>query len=249
MMTNTKFNIKLRMKGIGLVELIISMLLASLLMAALLSLFLSQRQLGYQIEASTSLSERMSFAGDFFYRHLLEAGFAEPGLSAPYPVGVNGIGTDGQLADTLVIYSEGGHGCTDDELENNAGVEWRRFTLLRDGDRRELRCEDSEGGPYPVLDGVEALQVLYGVDSNHDGAPDFYVNVTQISANTPVVSLRVGLLLRGERSLGGSADMATGPQTLLDASLPADPARGIDVGDGRLRRTVVVTVAMRNRAS
>lgn len=249
MIIKPKFTLKLGIKGIGLVELMISMLLASLLMAALLSLFLSQRQLGIQIEASTSLSERMSFAGDFFYRHLLEAGFAEPGLPAPYPVGGNGVGADGRLADTLVIYSEGGHGCTDDVLENNAGVEWRRFTLLRDGERRELRCEDSEGGPYPVLDGVEALQVLYGVDNNRDGIPDYYASVAQISANTPVVSLRVGLLLRGERSLGGATDLATVPQTLLDASLPADPARGIDVGDGRLRRTVVVTVAMRNRAS
>lgn len=240
---------RIRARGVGLVELMVSLLLGSLLMAALLSLFSSQRQLAIQIEASTSLSERMRFASDFFYRHLLEAGYAAPALVAPYPVGGLGVGRDHRLADTLVIYSEGGHGCTDSELENNEGVEWRRFTLLREGERRELRCEDSEGGPYPVLDGVEALQVLYGVDANQDAVPDFYVNVSGLPANAAVVSLRVALLLRGERAIGAASELPADAASLLDVTLPSDPARGIDFRDGHLRRTVVVTVALRNKAS
>lgn len=236
-------------RGVGLVELMISLLLGSLLMAALLSLFMSQRQLAMQIEASTTLSERARFAGDFFYRHLLEAGYAAPEAVAPYPVGGAGIGRDHRLADSLVIYSEGGRGCTDDELENNEGVEWRRFTLLREGERRELRCEDSEGGPYPVLDGVEALQVLYGVDSNQDGVPDFYANVTSLSANATIVSLRAALLLRGEKAIGTASAPSADAASLLDVTLPGDPARGIDFRDGHLRRRVVVTVALRNKVS
>lgn len=234
-----------KMTGIGLVELMISLLLGSILMAAMLSLFLSQRQLAVQIEASTSLSERMSFASDFFYRHLLEAGYAAPEETAPYPVGRNGA--DQRLADTLVIYSQGGRGCTDDQLENNEGVEWRRFSLVREGDRRELRCEDSEGGPYPVLDGVEAMQVLYGVDSNDDTAPDYYANLASLPVDATVVSLRVGLLLRGE-SIVGTPEPTQGPSiNLLDVTLSQDTARGIDFTDGRLRRSVVVTVALRNK--
>lgn len=242
---------KNNMHGVGLVELMISLLLGSILMAAMLELLLTQRQLAQQIEASASLTERIHFAADFISRHVMEAGYAPLQSEAPYPIGTAGFlaSTDGRLADTLVILSEGGQGCTDDVLENDAGVEWRKFSVHSEKGRRELRCEDSEGGPYPMLEGVEGFQVQYGVDSNQDRAPDFYTNATQLPENAALVSVRVGLLLRGETVIGADANTPATDRPLLDAMLSNDPRRGIDFKDGYLRRLFVVTVALRNLQS
>lgn len=239
---------RLLQKGVTLVELMISLLLGSLLMAALLSLFLTERQIASQIESTASLSERAGFIAGFLSRHLREAGYAPAEMTAPDPVRFTGAlaSSDHPLADTLVIFSEGGHGCTDEVLENNEGVEWRRFSLYSDGDRRELRCEDSQGGPYPMLDGVEALQVQYGVDGNLDRVPDFYVRATDVPAGARLVSLRVGVLLRCDAVLGRDNAVGQEPLPLLDVQLPADPVHGVDFADGRLRRRVVLTIALRN---
>jgi len=127
-------------RGITLIELMISMLLGSLLIAAMLTLLMTQRQLDQQINATALLSERMSFAASFLSRHLMEAGYAPPNSRSPYPVSFSGklASSDDPWADTLVILSEGGRGCTDQLLPDNAGTEWRKFSVNRNADKLEL---------------------------------------------------------------------------------------------------------------
>lgn len=235
-------------KGITLVELMISMLIGSLLIAAMLSLLTTQRQLAQQINTTALLSERMSFAASFLSRHLMEAGYAPRDGRSPYPVSFSGklASRDDRWVDTLVIFSEGGRGCTDQLLPDNAGTEWRKFSVNREADKLELRCEDSEGGPYPMLEGVEAMQVQYGVDSNRDRVPDYYAAANQIKANNTLVSIRVGLLLRADASLDKTLPVSNHQKQLLDTTLPSEMQPGAGFSDGRMRRSIIVTVALRN---
>lgn len=236
------------LRGITLVELMISMLVGSLLITAMLVLLTTQRQLAHQVNATAQLSERMSFAASFLSRHLMEAGYAPQNAHSPDPVSFSGklASNDDAWADTLVILSEGGRGCTDQLLPNNAGTEWRRFSVNREADKLELRCEDSEGGPYPMLDGVEAMQVQYGVDSNSDQVPDYYAAASKIKANSALVAIRVGLLLRSELLLDAALPAPKKIQQLLDVNLSGNSPKNSSLSDGRMRRSMIVTVALRN---
>jgi type IV pilus assembly protein PilW len=103
-----------------------------------------------------------------------------------------------------------------------------------------------EGDATPereIAEGIENLQVLYGVDMDGDDNPDIYDNAATVAAAgrwRSVVAVRVALLVSGVRDRAGEADAVT-TYTLLDA-----PAVG-PFPDGRLRRVVTLTLALRNR--
>jgi type IV pilus assembly protein PilW len=123
----------------------------------------------------------------------------------------------------------------------------------------------------PLVPGVEAFQVLYGVDnvtpgtappagsSGTDSVPDRYLRASQlVVAGNPtetannwrrVRSLRIGLLFRGPAS--SAVDRAATARTynvLGDGlSVAADTKSQLTVpADGRLRQQVVINVHLRN---
>lgn len=92
-----------------------------------------------------------------------------------------------------------------------------------------------------IAEGVENLQVLYGDDSDGDRVPDAYRPASAFTSSEAwrrVVSLRVALLVAGSGSRAGVND----PRSF--------DLLGVTVGpfsDGRLRRVVTLTLALRNR--
>ncbi len=83
------------------------------------------------------------------------------------------------------------------------------------------------GGNVDLVEGVEDMQIVYGEDTDGDGAPNRYVPIGTAGLDlTRVVSLRVTLTVR----------------SLEDNIVPA-----INSGDRRLRRTFTTTVSLRNR--
>ncbi|MDX1634636.1 MAG: PilW family protein [Marinobacter sp.] len=96
----------------------------------------------------------------------------------------------------------------------------------------------SVGGVQTVelIDGVENMQILYGEDTNGDGAANAYRTAAAVADMEDVVSVRVSLLIRSsqERVLD-SAQALTFNGTAVDGS------------DLRLRRVYTLTSTIRNR--
>lgn len=91
-----------------------------------------------------------------------------------------------------------------------------------------------------LAEGVENLQVLYGEDTDGNQSPDVYRKASAVADWTNVVSLQVALLVSGTQDRVTEEDPRT--FTLLDKDVgPFD--------DGRVRRVVTFTVALRNRLS
>ncbi len=102
------------------------------------------------------------------------------------------------------------------------GRGWSIFyvDLSADGEP-ELRCKyqyERKWNSTPVVRGVESLQVLYGIDKNSNGFPDYFLTATQIrlmddqhksssqekNAHTwwkNVVAVRIALLVRGTQNM------------------------------------------------
>jgi type IV pilus assembly protein PilW len=87
---------------------------------------------------------------------------------------------------------------------------------------------------------VENLQVLYGEDSDADQVADNWRTAGAVADWSNVVALRVALLVAGVRDRVTDAD----PRQFVLLDQTAGP-----FNDGRIRRVLNFTVALRNHLS
>lgn len=145
------------------------------------------------------------------------------------------------------------------------------FVATGPGGEPELNCKyrDDTGAfkTEPIVRGVEMFKVVYGYDTDNDGAPNQWLTAKQVAAQTlalpadlcmpssctdndkwrKVVAVRVGMVLRSpkenttQKQIGGAAAyklFPLGPEFSAVSFAPPD--------DGRLRRAVTFTVTVRN---
>lgn len=94
------------------------------------------------------------------------------------------------------------------------------------------------GNAEELVEGVESFQVLFGQDTNGDGAADTYVRANSVASWQRIVSLKVGLLMR--TPLDSRIDPDTATYNVLGTTInPLDQRR--------VRRVLTWTVALRNR--
>lgn len=138
---------------------------------------------------------------------------------------------------------------------NGAGVPALFRSTLNPGN---VQQEDT----VELVDGVQSLQILYGVDANLDGVPDEFLSAGRISGTDPdikltsrndylsVVAVRISLLLATVDEFGGGPDdnvYDVGAERFCRTGLVAVPAcTRTYAPDQRRRRVFQTTVAVRN---
>lgn len=104
------------------------------------------------------------------------------------------------------------------------------------------------GGAQELVEGVENMQILYGIDSNADGRVDSYDTADNVPAWGSVVAARVSLLLSTVNTSGTSAGVGTDTSTYLLLGSDAATAVTIDPpDDNRRRRVFESTILLRSR--
>jgi type IV pilus assembly protein PilW len=93
----------------------------------------------------------------------------------------------------------------------------------------------------PMIEGVQNMQVLYGVDTNLDFIVDNYVKASAVTDWAQVIAINLALLIRSEDET--NPDIDARDYTLLDEP-PVGP-----FNDRRQRSVFVTTVTLRNRAT
>lgn len=137
--------------------------------------------------------------------------------------------------------------CSSTEVKKLYGfdAELFRFTattyfirLGTNGDPALWRYNISSGVATELVEGVENMQIVYGVDTNDDDTVDNYSNAQAVTAaNTwdKVISARISLLTQTlERNL-----------TTADQNVAYNG--GTVTGEGRIRRVFTTTIGIRNR--
>ncbi|MBZ0071800.1 MAG: PilW family protein [Gammaproteobacteria bacterium] len=94
------------------------------------------------------------------------------------------------------------------------------------------------GAAEEVVEGVENMQILYGIDTNADRIVDSYVTADAVNDWRRVTSVRIALLMRAT----GRGDDISGAATHTLAGSNATAT-----ADGHLRQVVNTTIALRNR--
>ncbi len=95
--------------------------------------------------------------------------------------------------------------------------------------------------PQELFEGIESLQLLYGEDTNADGAPDSYANADSIGSWTNVVSVQLSILVRTIDQQGRADASNIDTNTYPLNNVVFDP-----VNDRRRRRVFTTTIMVRN---
>lgn len=125
-----------------------------------------------------------------------------------------------------------------------------------------VRIDD--GVPQPIVEGIENMQILYGVDTDNDGAPNRYFSANDVpdqdgDTNTVfegVVSVKISLLARTPQNLPGltrtAADYAGLTYAMVSpaASINIDPIAAANAAatDRRMRKVFNLNIKIRNKS-
>lgn len=108
---------------------------------------------------------------------------------------------------------------------------------------RRTLANESNVETQELVNGVESMQILYGVDSNGNGRANEYMDAGEVAAADEwpnVLSARLSMLVRGHRNINELPDR----DTINVMGVPFTLAAGED----RQRRVFTTTVQFRNRA-
>ncbi|HEC19712.1 MAG TPA: prepilin-type N-terminal cleavage/methylation domain-containing protein, partial [Gammaproteobacteria bacterium] len=240
--------------GFSLVEILVAMTLSLVLLGGTIVIYASSKD-SYRLQENIAgMQENARFAIHALRRDLEMAGF--PWEQDITPFAVNGD----TLIGNIEVTTDGGGNVSDivtiqyqSDAPSNRDCQG---AVIADGsliinqysiNNGELRCLGSGNPtrPLTLVENIDNLQVLYGIDSDIDGSANLYVTATEvdagiINAGTPdwdrVVSLRLALLVASDTS----TNSASKDFTLLDAPT-------ITKDDGRIYRVFTATIPLRNR--
>lgn len=257
-----------RQAGITVLEILISLSLGLLLVAGIGTIFLGSNQTYRVQEDSARMQETGRFAIETIGRALRQAGYADIPINpvstklAFTGTAINGINTSCPTAspttDVITVQYDGIAGEQDCQANNVAAGEvvQQTFFLGNGG----LRCDAvlANTPPTPpaacpadttgdeLVQNVEDLQVLYGIDTNNNQSADQY---TATPGNWgQVVSAKVCVLVRSESTATASTTQSyLNCQGALGAVTGA--AAMTTATDTRLRRAFVATFNLRNRVT
>jgi type IV pilus assembly protein PilW len=93
-----------------------------------------------------------------------------------------------------------------------------------------------------LVEGVDTMQVMYGVDTDLDGDVDAYQTANAVANWATVVTVRIGLLMRSPEAAAGDQDSTV----YIVNGTDIDP-NGASATDRRVRQVFTATTAIRNR--
>lgn len=238
-------------QGFTLVELMISMTLGLILLLIIGTAFVSSRQAFREQEDNARIQESGRFALEFIGRNIKQAGHAEVpfgGIKAAFEgTAIRGTSGGAGVADTVTIQYDGAIGDQDCEgtvitaqnivIQNSFNIDAANAELRCDGQFVAAFTEPVPTSGSVLLENVEDLQLLYGIDTTGEQSVDQYVAAP--ADWNQVIAARVCVLVRSDKT------NIVSPGYYLDCNgaSVAIPA------DRRLRRAFTATFNLRNRVN
>ena len=245
-----------RQAGLTLVEIMVAVTLSLVLLAGVMQIFIGSKS-AYNLQNGIGrLQENARFATD-----ILANSIGLAGMTTSYP-SVPGFGpfTQANVSDNVTenaaLGTSTANGNASDIIEVNfegtvdclgnptGGTVTNRFFL----NGSNLMCLGNGAVAAGVIaEGIDSLQILYGEDTDDDGAANRYVSANNLAwtvsggntvpANT-VTSVRIAVLANSVSSVSGAVD--NNAYALLNAQ-PIGP-----IGDNLYRRAYSRTILLRN---
>lgn len=232
-------------KGLSLVELMVAMVIGLVLSGAALQLMLTNRQTLTSQQSKNEVEENGRYALDFIMRDVRKAGMRPTTITSKVTtplVAVDGAsGANDSITVTYVLDSSDANAkpydCNGNALTGTNPTVTNRYYVNASG---ALMC-DGNGSATDglVVDGVDSLQILYGIDTtaNSQLAVTKWVSVPAASDN--IVAVRIGLLVRSDTAMP-NLPAATAVNVL------GQTVSSTTLSDGRIHRLFVSSTLLRN---
>ncbi len=251
-MMNMRIN-SAKQQGLSLVELMIALVLSLVVMLMTTGIYVNNKQTYRFLDQYSLLQENGRFAIFFLREHILQAGFPRQAGIDPFPV----VPTNNNFPnnDTIIVAFRSAVDCLNHGPAGAVGSQLAQntFDIAVDGNgNSQLRCDGNGlvGGVnqpvQPLVDGIQNLQVEYGVDTDGDGIANSYANSADVEAGTVggggadwpnVVSVRVAVLVQGQANTLDTAQTVT--YNILGQTA--------QFTDRTPRRVFTTTIPLRNR--
>ncbi|WP_175546996.1 PilW family protein [Modicisalibacter ilicicola] len=239
-----------RQRGVGLIELMISIAIGLILVVLVSSYYLSSRQSYQSTVVSSEVTDSQRYAVRLITKQLLLAGYRDYWFSQTEFLALPANGSAPAFADGQIVASKAG---SDDiwirfrpaALQNQEIIGCNNQAITEDIDKivvvqlgvdddQELFCQriDNGGAKVPLLDGVEAIAFEYLDDSGTFQPAAAVMNWASVRA------VRLNLILR-------SASLTFDTPTPQSFDWP-NVAGNLAFNDNRMRARVARVVALRN---
>ncbi len=238
-----------RQNGFSLVELMIALVLGLLVGGMILQVFIMNNKSIVFQRAAIITQDQGRVALDMMARYIRMAGYQEIDLTdGNLSDGLSGVdnGTNDSIS---VSYQAGGsmslpiYSCTGETLTSaSSGTKSvNQFKLVDSGDGTyDLIC-DTGTSSGTLASNVEQFDILYGVDTDADLAPNRYTSATAVSNSAEsmadVVAVKICMILASDDNMIDG----TAPDYVDCAEATTSPT------DQRIRRRVHSTITLRNR--
>ena len=232
-------------KGFTLIEMMISMLLGTMLIAGVVNVFLSTKQSYRMGEGMTLMQSTGRTTLDFLSRELQMAGFPQASAIESF---IPALTTDGggNTSDQMAVRYRAATDCLGNATPAYAdGVHYAKNLYFIQDDAlfcRTLAEDDSTLVEAAIIPGVENIQLLYGEDTNSaDSVTNAtkYVTAGNVANWNNVVSVRLGVLVNSQSDIATSDD-----EVAYDLQRRTQIAAA---NDHMRRRAYSATVVVRNR--
>lgn len=199
-MKNQSIRARQGQRGLSLIELMISMLLGLIVIAAVFNMYMGGSRSARFTEGLQSMQENGRYGVSVLQRGLRLAGYSrDASISGDFDaIDIAASGVDVASGSAIVaVQSEQAFDCNGLDTAPTAGLAVNVYRL--DVAQQQLTCQGNQGGaPMAIVEGVEAFRVLYGVDSDGDVTteePQQYIPYAADINPDDVVALRFALLV------------------------------------------------------
>ena len=239
-----KSNFTQGQQGFSIVELLIAGLLGLILLAGVVQLFLGSNRNYTMQDELASLQEDGRFALMFLQNQIQAGGWLGDLRSDSMPLAVDITQSSDSTYDSFAVSFNAVTDGTENRDCNGTVVSSGEITNRFYVSGTDLMCQGNGGGTaQPLLSGIEAFQILYGVETESscpDGVVNNYLNRTDvISAGLAekIISIRIGLLLQSSSDVLDAAE--SNDYTVLNTTYTTP-------SDKRIRRLFQQTIFMPN---
>lgn len=221
-----------RQQGLSLIELMITMVLGLIIIAAVFNMYAGSSRSARYTEGLQSMQENGRYGVSVLQRGLRLAGFSTDDAIDAFDIAASGVSS-------ISIRSEEAYDCNGLDTVGTDGLAVNVYRL--DLVTSELTCQGNQGGePMAVVEGVDQFRLLYGIDADGDSEtaePQSYVPYDAAIDPADVVSVRFALLVNSGQPI--RSRNVSQSFVLLDEQY--------DYEDRVAREVFTSTVKLRNR--
>lgn len=220
-----------RQSGMTLVELMIALVLGLIVVSAVFNTYLGATRSARFSEGLQQLQENGRFGITTLQRGIRLAGYTPDGdIDTPMDV-------TNSNENQIVVNLKDTYDCNGELTAAVGGIAVN--TYAHDDVAQTITCTGNVSGvAMPIVEGVEAVRFLWGLDGNADGVPEQYVPYDAGINPSEVVAMRVAILVGSGESIRSRATEET--HVLFDEEITSPR-------DKIARNVFTTTVLLRNK--